>query len=220
MSRYLETQLRNLGISVEVITAEMTQEERTKSLNVFRSDSGCHVLLLTSKIGSVSLNLQCASLIIVIDMITAFYILVQILGRVERIGQKGATEVLLLWNDLTYDQIALHRIYSKIVPSLAGEGDASKAEDPTDAAIKQISSFLGMQPIYNPFAPAWGKMPFEKKDAEVSAEDWEAHKRMLSQAGLRAKKRRVNPLTLIKTKGQQNIPDVSSHVGSMQNYSC
>lgn len=99
--------LDNLGISYETVASEMAQDERARNLNNFTNpNSGVEVLLITSKIGSVSLNLQCASLLIVVDMFNAFYIFNQTQGRVERIGQLGEAEVHITWMDNTYDQIA------------------------------------------------------------------------------------------------------------------
>ena len=106
-------------------------------------------------------NLQCASAIFVLDIPPNFYTLVQVMGRLERIGQRGDTEMFVLWLNHTYDQVAPHRIYKKAVPSLAGEGIAAQSKDPNTTAAMQFSYFLGMHPSLNPNNKLWGSRNLE-----------------------------------------------------------
>lgn len=186
----------------------MSQEERAKNIRNFTNKtSGVYVLLLTSKIGSVSLNLQCAVLVIVVDMVNAFYLLIQILGRVERIGQIKEAEIYVLWNDLTYDQMAWHRIFKKIVPSLSGEGDAANVKETELHAIEQVKEFFGLESCYNPAHEAWSELPFEKKDEIITHDEMAEWLADRAAAGVAKKKsRRRNIETPVKS--QRNVPGV------------
>ncbi|TAQ83067.1 hypothetical protein B7494_g8609 [Chlorociboria aeruginascens] len=162
----VETQLANLGIKQVALRSNQTQEDRTAIIKAFNSTSSdIWVLLLTTALGSTSLNLQeSASCMVVMEIPISFYILTQVLGRVNRIGQKKVQRVYLLWIDQSYDQIALHRIFRKIIPSLCGEGHAAKAEDPPQVAQSLMQIFLGLKGSHTPLAPEWGKAPYHMKD--------------------------------------------------------
>lgn len=143
-----------------------TQEERTAKINEFNDLSNdTMVLLVTNALGSVSINLQQGSAcVVVLEIPIAFYILIQIMGRVNRIGQKEQQRLIILWNYHSYDQFCLHRIATKIVPSLAGEGVAADAPDPQVAAETLLQEFLGMPFYHRPFAECWGLTPYKAVD--------------------------------------------------------
>lgn len=148
------------------IRSSDTQEERTEKINEFNNlDNDTMVLLVTNALGSVSINLQQgSSCVIVLEIPIAFYILIQIMGRVNRIGQKERQRLIILWNHQSYDQMCLHRIAKKIVPSLAGEGAAAQSEDPEVAAETLLQEFLGMPFYHRPFAEVWSMTPYKAVD--------------------------------------------------------
>jgi len=75
----------------------MTQEERRHALDEFMDpNSGKDIILVTSALGAVSLNLQAAATVICIEIPISFYILLQILGRINRISQVLAQRIYLL----------------------------------------------------------------------------------------------------------------------------
>lgn len=164
--RFTETQLANLGIKYVAIRSSDTQEERTEKINEFNNlDNDTMVLLVTNALGSVSINLQQGSAcVIVLEIPIAFYILIQIMGRVNRIGQKERQRLIILWNHHSYDQMCLNRIAKKIVPSLAGEGAAAQCPDPEVAAETLLQEFLGMPFYHRPFAECWGLTPYKAID--------------------------------------------------------
>jgi SNF2 family DNA or RNA helicase len=90
-----------LGINVVALRSNMSQEERTKQIDLFNDPrSNVKVMLFTSALGSISVNLQsCASQIIIIEIPINFYLLVQILGRVNRIGQTRKQKIWMPWID-------------------------------------------------------------------------------------------------------------------------
>lgn len=151
------------------LKSNMSQEERTAAIDKFNDPkSDVDVMLFTSALGGVSLNLQSAAArIIIMELPINFYLVLQILGRVNRIGQRWLQKVWMLWVDHSFDQIALHRIFKKIVASLAGEGSAADAEDPAADAQNTVGTFLGLKASHTPYHEAWSKGPYTKKDEVV-----------------------------------------------------
>jgi hypothetical protein len=123
------------------------------------------LLLITTALGAVSLNLQAgAACIIVMEIPLSFYMLLQVIGRVNRIGQGKIQRVYLLWTNLSFDQICLHRILKKIVPSLAGESHSMPGEAPEVTAQRRVQQLLGMKPSHLPYHKAWATAPYDAKD--------------------------------------------------------
>jgi hypothetical protein len=146
------------------IKSSQTQEERTARINKFNDPaSDVWVLLVTNALGSISINLQGgSSCIYVLELPIAFYILVQIMGRINRIGQKRIQRIYIPWVHHSYDQCCWHRIARKIIPSLAGEGAASKADDPQIAAETLLQRFLGMPYYHRPYHRSWATAPYDE----------------------------------------------------------
>jgi superfamily II DNA/RNA helicase len=169
LRRLAETQLANLGIRAVSIKSSQTQEERGRHITKFNDPSSdFEVLLVTTALGAVSLNLQSAATIVVMEVPLSFYTLMQIIGRVNRIGQKFQQQVHLLWCDHSYDQMCLHRVLCKIVPSLAGESYTVENEDPEVTSQRLIQQFLGMKESHRPFGKEWGSSAFPDKDRAVA----------------------------------------------------
>ncbi len=165
----METQLSNLGYRFLCLKATQTQDERAKVLERFNDPSSdIMILLMTTSLGSVSLNLQgAASRIIVMEIPVSFYVLVQVLGRIYRIGQRQEQFLYLLYTEDTYDQIAIHKMFVKIVPSLAGEGNKlAEGNTATQDAEFKLCQFLGIE--HSAYAPEWGVLPYSVKDKEIA----------------------------------------------------
>ncbi|KAM3086675.1 hypothetical protein ACMFMG_000801 [Clarireedia jacksonii] len=105
------------------------------------------------------------------EVLSSFPMIVQVAGRINRIGQTKVQRVYLLWLDHSFDQIILHRIFRKIVPSLAGEGSAATSVSPTATTQKQVQMFLGMKSTHTPLHFKWSALPYTDKDAVIQEEE-------------------------------------------------
>lgn len=142
----MESNLNNLGFKYTTITAKMSQEERTKRLEEFNDpNSDTMILLMTNGLGATSVNLQNCRHIICVEIPISFYVLCQILGRVNRIGQTGEQTLQLLFLYNSFDQYALSRMYTKMVPILAGEGNCLTDDDPVVDAENKLMLALGVK---------------------------------------------------------------------------
>jgi hypothetical protein len=152
----------NLYFKYNAINARQRQEERNKLISEFNDpDSDVMLLLITNNLGSVSLNLQAACHhIYIMEIPISYNVLIQILGRVNRIGQKHEQFIKLLFVYDTFDQFAMHRLFRKIMPILAGEGDSFTDEDPIVDAENKLMMALGLP--YSFLHEAWASPPWNK----------------------------------------------------------
>ena len=92
--------------------------------------------------------------------------LIQVVGRVHRIGQTHEQWVYVLWANHTYDQSCLHRIARKFVASIAGEGSAAADDvDTTAAAEEKLRLFLGLKD--SAYHPSWSDPKYTAKDDHI-----------------------------------------------------
>lgn len=83
----LEARCARAGIGVAKVWGEQTAEEKAVQQKRFWEDPGCRVLVGTSSIER-SLNLQVANLLVNIDLLLNPARMLQILGRVRRVGSR------------------------------------------------------------------------------------------------------------------------------------
>jgi hypothetical protein len=136
--------------------------------------SGVQVLLITTKLGSASLNFHySSSRLIVWELCPSLGIFIQALGRIVRIGQAKKTFIHWLWCDESYDQIMLHRVYSKYISSLAGEAAAVGASDNVSQVTEELLRvFLGMQ--HSAYPRVWGSVEYRRKTRYLTQKAKEA----------------------------------------------
>ncbi|KAF7701627.1 DNA excision repair protein ERCC-6 [Cucumispora dikerogammari] len=102
ISEYLSTQ----NILFERIEGKITLPERDKSIKRFKDDSNCNVMIITTRVGSLGLNLVMASRLIIYDPDWNPSVDKQARERIFRFGQKNDVE--------TYVLLALGTIEEKI----------------------------------------------------------------------------------------------------------
>jgi hypothetical protein len=126
------------------------------------------ILLINTKLGSTSLNLHGAACkIVIMEFMINLGTLIQILGRINRMGQEYAQQVYLLWTNHSFDQIELHRVTRKGVAAIAGEGSVLKEESSTEEdAEERFRLFLGLQ--HSAWDEEWRCVPYTNKDASIA----------------------------------------------------
>jgi hypothetical protein len=128
------------------------------------------LLLITNATGAVSLNLQTACHhIIIMEIPISYYILVQILGRINRIGQSFEQFIYLLFCYDTFDQYSVNRMFRKMIPILAGEGNTFTDEDPTVDAENKLMVALGVK--YSFLNDRWATPPWSNRESYTDEVD-------------------------------------------------
>jgi len=89
----------------------------------------------------------------------AFQFLVHILGRVSRIGKCKERSIYLLCLQHSFDHHGMWRIFSKMVPSLAGEGSRLTDQDPQIDAENILVMWLNTP--HSCLDKAWRIPPWE-----------------------------------------------------------
>lgn len=161
-------QLINLGFKVLSLRSNQSQEERTRIIHEFNTNQEVEVFLFNTRLGAQSLNLHhAAHKVIIMEVPLNMGTFIQVMGRVSRIGQKHAQDVYLLWSNHSYDQLRLHRLATKFVPTIAGEGSSVAASGKAEAhAMELLRRFLGQQ--YSTFHSVWGNSDFAAKDRWIA----------------------------------------------------
>ena len=95
MTRLIRMELEDRGIGYQYLHGGVPSKLRGGLLDTFREDPNCQVFLSTDA-GGVGLNLQSASLVINLDIPWSPGLLEQRIGRVYRMGQKNAVQVINL----------------------------------------------------------------------------------------------------------------------------
>ena len=93
-------QLRAAGIDAEIMTGATTRREAV--VRRFQSDSECHVLLMTIKVGGVGLNLTAADIVYIFEPWWNKAAEEQAVNRLHRIGQKAT---VFSYSMITHDTI-------------------------------------------------------------------------------------------------------------------
>ena len=93
------------------LTGKTNREERVEILKEFASSHVSNTLLMSTGVGSTSLNIQCAQHVIFIDVNWTRSTYQQAVARVHRIGQ---TKPVTVWNILTKGSldVAIHQLAS------------------------------------------------------------------------------------------------------------
>jgi len=113
-----------IGLRVLSMRSDHSQNDRSDTLKRFKTKGSPYdVLLVSMRLGSYGLNFHddCCKLIIV-EQPFNLNTLIQAIGRVFRVGQQRAQEILILviYDTNDYDQFMTN--VAKIAPQLAAEG--------------------------------------------------------------------------------------------------
>lgn len=93
MLRLLESNLIKLGWKYSFFHGGMNGGQREKALECFNTDPDCNILLMSTKAGSVGLNLTTAKTVILTEPWWNPFVDEQAMDRVHRIGQDSAVKV-------------------------------------------------------------------------------------------------------------------------------
>ncbi|KAI7874992.1 hypothetical protein K492DRAFT_137057 [Lichtheimia hyalospora FSU 10163] len=124
----LERPLRENEFKFVRFDGTMSVANRDKALGVFFEDPNCTVLLVSTKCGSLGLNLTVANRVILMDIWWNPALENQAIDRVHRIGQRKAVDVHRIFvNNTVEDRILeLQRKKQAIADGALGEGSAQK----------------------------------------------------------------------------------------------
>ncbi len=107
MQYLVERELKRCNIGYEYLHGGVPAKKRKGLIDNFFKDPGCRVFLSTDA-GGVGLNLQCASIVINLDIPWNPAVLEQRIGRVYRLGQKESVRVINMVSYATIEHRILH----------------------------------------------------------------------------------------------------------------
>ncbi|EIE90943.1 hypothetical protein RO3G_15654 [Rhizopus delemar RA 99-880] len=128
MLSMLEKPLKNRGHKYLRYDGSMDVRQRAETVNKFFDDPQITVLLVSTKCGSLGLNLTCANRVILLDVWWNPAIENQAIDRVHRIGQTKAVDVHRIFiNDTIEDRILmLQKKKQSIADGVLGEGSTNQ----------------------------------------------------------------------------------------------
>lgn len=138
MHHLVERELEKSGIGYEFLHGIVPARKRDKLIKNFFNNPACRVFLSTDA-GGVGLNLQCASVVINLDIPWNPAVLEQRIGRVYRLGQKESVRVINMVSHATIEHRILHLLdYKKDV----FKGVLEDGEDTVLMNSGSIKSFM------------------------------------------------------------------------------
>jgi SNF2-related domain/Helicase conserved C-terminal domain len=132
---------QNIGLNVVSLRSSMDAGERASAVDQFNDpNSDVNSLLTSTKASTYGLNLQhnCSDLIIMC-VTENINMVVQILGRIHRLGQGSIQRVWIVTQARSWDNILQYDQTHKMISQLAGE---AKVEVPTEDDIEDSESDL------------------------------------------------------------------------------
>ncbi|KAG1460998.1 hypothetical protein G6F56_005821 [Rhizopus delemar] len=124
MLTLLENPLQRKGIAYLRYDGSMDVRHRAQAVNKFYSDPNIKVLLVSTKCGSLGLNLTCANRVILLDVWWNPAVENQAIDRVHRIGQKKTVEVhrIFIANTVEDRILELQKKKQAVTDGVLGEG--------------------------------------------------------------------------------------------------
>jgi superfamily II DNA or RNA helicase len=112
MTRMVEQRLRRMGLGCVRLHGGVPSSRRGELIDRFHEDDAVQVFLSTDA-GGVGLNLQCASVLVNLDIPWNPAVLDQRIGRVHRLGQTEKVQILLLVAADSYEERVLALVQGK-----------------------------------------------------------------------------------------------------------
>ncbi|KAA8910697.1 P-loop containing nucleoside triphosphate hydrolase protein [Sphaerosporella brunnea] len=105
----------------------MSMSQRQDSLNEFRNDPHCHIMLMSIRAGGVGLNLVEANLIVCVDLWWNAAVELQAFDRVHRLGQKKEVYITRFVTKDTVEEriLRLQKAKLNVAKAVLGEGRMS-----------------------------------------------------------------------------------------------
>lgn len=133
--------LSMLNFQVVELKSSYSASERRRVVELFNDPtSGVEILVANGRVASYGINLHHASHdLVIVDPPQNVSSILQMIGRVHRLGQKHVPEIIILSMWGSYDSIMEARQTKKMLPQLSGEGKAMTVE----GAAKLLKKMLG-----------------------------------------------------------------------------
>jgi len=112
MTQMVEQRLRRLGLGCVRLHGGVPSASRGELIDRFRSDDAIQVFISTDA-GGVGLNLQCASVLVNLDIPWNPAVLDQRIARIHRLGQTQKVQILLLVAAESYEERVLALVQGK-----------------------------------------------------------------------------------------------------------
>jgi len=112
MTRMVEERLRRMGVGSVRLHGGVPSSKRGELIQRFHEDDATQVFISTDA-GGVGLNLQCASVLINLDVPWNPAVLDQRIARVHRLGQTEKVQILLLVASNSYEEHVLSLVKGK-----------------------------------------------------------------------------------------------------------
>ncbi|KAI9280662.1 SNF2 family N-terminal domain-containing protein [Sporodiniella umbellata] len=150
MLSLLESPLQRKGIAYLRYDGSMNVRQRAEAVNKFFDDPNIKVLLVSTKCGSLGLNLTCANRVILLDIWWNPAVENQAIDRVHRIGQKKNVEVhrIFIANTVEDRILELQNKKQALADGVLGEGSVSPSSGRLNVS-ELIYLFRGGQMPFN-----------------------------------------------------------------------
>lgn len=112
MTRMVEERLRRMGLGCVRLHGGVPSSKRGELIERFHQDDAIQVFISTDA-GGVGLNLQCASVLVNLDIPWNPAVLDQRIGRIHRLGQTETVQILLLVAANSYEERVLSLVQGK-----------------------------------------------------------------------------------------------------------
>ncbi len=112
MTRMVEKRLRRMGLGCVRLHGGVPSSSRGELIDRFHNDDAIQVFISTDA-GGVGLNLQCASVLVNLDIPWNPAVLDQRIARVHRLGQTEKVQILLLVASNSYEERVLSLVQGK-----------------------------------------------------------------------------------------------------------
>ncbi|KIN01128.1 hypothetical protein OIDMADRAFT_145247 [Oidiodendron maius Zn] len=133
--------LSMLNFQVLELKSSYSSAERRRIVELFNdATSGVEVLVANGRVAAYGINLHHASHdVVIVDPPQNVSSILQMIGRVHRLGQKNIPEIIILSMWASYDSVMEARQTAKMLPQLSGEGKGLTME----GAAKMLQKMLG-----------------------------------------------------------------------------
>jgi len=122
------------------LTSKMTQKARSKSLNLFENRDDMNVFIISTKCGSVGINLTCANKIILFEPFMNPKVEKQAIGRSWRLGQKRPVTVYKLISKNTIEEAIVKHLDSYNLQHVVEDNYSARREDNAPRNIWNFNS--------------------------------------------------------------------------------
>ncbi|KAA1467021.1 hypothetical protein DENSPDRAFT_831976 [Dentipellis sp. KUC8613] len=142
----IEILFARYGIQNLRYDGKMTREARDATLLTFRKHGGPKVILISTKCGSVGLNLVSANRVVNLDLSWNFAAESQAYDRVHRLGQEKDVFIkrLVVRDTIEERMLKLQELKVGLADAALGEGSGVKLHK---MSVKEIKQLFGMTPV-------------------------------------------------------------------------